>query len=259
MAQARASFRAVAIGALTLAAAACAAITPLDESLGAGVINRDPATDVYGLTVSGGIVRSAAPSSNKGSGMRVVFWRKADAATTDQESCATWSAKNHQQQPGIALRVHEVRNGVRAITITKNVWLTAYSVVNVHVMDSTSATEPFVKIAGQDLPGLRNSADLTDVKPYPWRSCAQVVGSTVSLKVWPAAQAEPAWDDPNYGYSVDLPAGWGAAGRPGFYIGHLPPGRSLDHSDLAVSDLATTRTAEPTTTPRSPTHILLAP
>jgi hypothetical protein len=120
-------------------------------------------------------------------------------------------------------------------------------------------SEPFVQIAGQDLPGLRNSDFLNDVKPYPWRSCARVVGSTVSLKVWPTTVPEPAWNDPNYGYSVQLPAGWGDAGRPGSYIGHLPPGGSLDHRDLVVSDLTTTRTAERTTTPRSPTHILRAP
>ncbi len=259
MSKARAGSRAVAVGAVLLAAVACEAITPLDESLGASVITREPAADVYGLTVSGGVVTAAAPSSNTGTGMRVVFWRKADAATTDQGSCATWTAADHNQQPGIALRAHEIDKGVRVITVTKNVWFDAYSIFNVHVMDSNNEAEPYVQIAGQDLAGLRNSPDVTDVKPYPWRSCARVVGSTVSLKVWPTGEPEPAWNDPSYGYSVTLPAGWGDAGRPGSYIGHLPPGGSLEYSDLAVSDLSISSGAERTMTPLLPTHTVRAP
>lgn len=265
MAKLRVGYRAVAISAALFAAVACDAITPLDASLGASVITREPPDDIYGLTVSDGVVTAAAPSSNTGGNMRVVFWRAADAATTDQESCATWTAADQNQQPGIALRAHQIDTGVRVITVTKNVWLAGYSIFNVHVMDSNNALEPYVQIGGQDLAGLRNSPFLYDVKPYPWRSCARVVGSILSLKVWPTAEPEPAWNDPSYGYSVTLPDGWGDPGRPGSYIGHLPPGGSLQHSDLTVSDLTITsaaaprRRSEPTTSPLAPTHILRAP
>lgn len=260
---------AVIVTALLAVAAACnSGVDPLDPSLGAAVITRESPEEAYGLTVANDVVTAAARSSNTGSNMRVVFWRKSDPVSTDQESCATWSAADHDQQPGIALRAHDVAGGTQVITMTKNIWFSAWSIFNVHVMDSSNPDEPFVQIAGSDLPGLRLSESYNDVKPYPWRGCARVVGTTVSLKVWPVNEPEPAWDDPNYGYSVTLPAEWGVTtGRAGFYASHLRPGASLDYSDVAITNLddpaPSTAAAEslsaPTAPPLEPTHILRAP
>lgn len=264
---ARRHWRGLVAAVLLAVAAACdTGIDSLDPSLGAAVITREP-NDGYSITATNGTVRATARTTNPSSNMRVVFWRLADGTSIDQESCATWSAGNHDQQPGIALRARDVPGGTQVITVTKNVWFHAWSIFNVHVMDSSNPDEPFVQIAGGDLPGLRLSESYNDVKPYPWRACARVVGLTVSLKVWPLSEPEPAWDDPNYGYSVTLPFTWEVnSGRPGSYVGHLRPGASMDYSDLAVTHRnagASARVAEslsePTTPPRQPTHILRAP
>lgn len=255
---------------LVVVAAACnSGVEPLDASLGAAVITRESETEAYGLSVApDGVVTATAHTTNTGANMRVVFWRHADGSSANQESCATWSAVDHDQQPGLALRAHDVAGGTRAITITKNIWFNGYSIVNVHVMDSSRPDQPFVQIAGQDLPALRRSASFNDVKPYPWRACARVVGSTISVKVWPVDQPEPAWDDLDHGYSVTLPASWGiTSGRPGHYAGHLRAGASLHYSDLVATNLdnplrsraAAETLAEPTPPPLEPTHIVRAP
>ncbi len=256
---------ALAVGLLAIVAA-CGGIRPLDPSLGARVITQEPPNDTYGLTVSNDVITATAPGDNTGNNIRVVFWRNADAASTNQESCMTWNAPDQVQQPGIALRAHDFNGGTRVISITKNVWLGGYWIFNVHVMDTTNPDVPLLWIAGRDLWGLRNGPEPTDLKPYPWRGCGRVVGTTVSLKVWPTAEAEPAWDDPNYGYSVTLPDGWDAPGEPGAYIGHLFPGGSATFSELVVTDLGGISTSsaaalglEPTTEPLAPTHIPLGP
>jgi hypothetical protein len=268
--RARLSARAAAAlgAALLVVAAACdSGVDPIDPSLSAAVITRD-GTDVYGLTVTDEITTAAARSTNQGGNTRVVFWRNADPVSTDQEVCTTWTAADQDQQPGLALRAHAVDGGTQVITVTKNIWLIGYSIFNVHVMDSSNPDEPFVRIASQDLPGLRNSSAFYDVKPYPWRACARAVGTTISLKVWPLSEPEPAWDDPNYGYSVTLGPEWEVtAGNGGSYIGHLPAGATIGYSDHVVTNLdapsaspaAAEALAEPTVPPDEPTHVLSAP
>jgi hypothetical protein len=263
--------RAVVAALLVTLAAACNGFDPLDPSLSAVMITRDPPEDVYGLTVNeAGVITASAPSTNTGGNNRAVFWRNADPVSTDQESCATWTAADQGQQPGIALRAHDVAGGTQVITVTKNVWFYGFSIFNVHVMDSSDADQPFVLIAGQDLPGMRSSESFNDVKPYPWRGCARVIGRVISLKIWPVAEPEPSWDDPSYGYSVTLPDDWEVtAGHGGSYIGHLPPGGTIYYSELTITSLdpapspaAAARAAslaEPTTPPLDPTHILRAP
>jgi hypothetical protein len=271
MGRGRRSWRATgAVALLAVLAAACnSGVDPLSPSLGAAVITRASVTEAYGVVEDGaGVVTVTARPENTDANIRVLFWRQAETVSAAQETCATWSASDHDQQPGLALRIHDVNGGTRAITVTKNVWFFAWSVFNVHVMDSSNPNAPFVQIAGQDLPGLRLSESFNDVKPYPWRACARVVGSTVSVKVWPVNEPEPAWNDPNYGYSVTLPASANVtSGRPGHYAGHVLPGRSLTYSDLVATNLdtpvrsraAAETLAEPTVPPLDPTHIVRAP
>jgi hypothetical protein len=97
--------------------------------------------------------------------------------------------------------------------------------------------------------------------------CARAVGSVVSFIVWPLADPQPAWGDPRYGGSVELPAGWDLEGRPGWYIGHLEPGDKAGFEDLTTaavsssaassSQSAGTRVAGPP--PRAATWVAEAP
>jgi hypothetical protein len=259
---------------LLLAAAACGPeVTPLDPSLGAGILTGE-AQDHYGLTVADGVVTASTPETNTGGNTRIAFWRVADPASTDQQTCATWNhARGDLYQPGAAMRVRKANGRTTAITVTNNIWYGARWAFNVHVMDS-GAQQPFRQIASFDLSeAFRTAPGAYTVWPLPWRMCARAVGDTVSFIVWPLRDPEPAWDDPRYGGSVTLPAGWGQPGIPGWYVGHLEPGDSMDFTDLATADVGqpppTTTTQpqaqadvvapEPTTPPREPTWIPRAP
>ena len=131
-----------------LIAAACGpGVSPLDKAFAAGLLTPD-GVDRYGLTLSGAQVVVAAPTSNTGGNTRVAFWRVADAASTDQETCGTWiSYGSMSRQQGAALRVRQSGGRTTAITVTNNVTWGARWGFNVHVMDSASS-EPYHKIGG---------------------------------------------------------------------------------------------------------------
>jgi hypothetical protein len=240
------------LGLVMAVLAACApSVSPLDATLGAGILTPE-VIDSYGLAVSNNLVTATAAPNNVGVNTRVAFWQLADQASSDQQSCATWvDARGNLQQPGAALRVRQVNGRTSAITITNNIFFGARWAFNVHVMDS-GASPQFHQIASFDLSSVfrPNPANL-DMPPYPWRMCARVVGSTVSFVVWPVSHAEPAWDDPRYGGSVTLPAGWGHAGMPGWYIGHLGAGDSAGFADMSTA--LVTPEPPPTTTTTSTT------
>jgi len=255
----------VAAAAVVLIAAAChPAVDPLDPSLGAGILTPD-GHDRYGLTVADGRVTAAAPASNAGSNTRVAFWRMADPATVDHQSCATWvNPRGRFHQEGAALRVRSVNGRTTAITVTNNFVYGTRWVFNVHVMDS-GAQPRFRQIGQFDL-----SQVFRPLPPFPWRMCARVQGGTVSFIVWPLTHAEPSWDDPRYGGSVRLPSGWQAAGRAGWYVGHLEPGDSVRFADLTTAEVTPQAQAsgragadavapELTTPARRPTWIPRAP
>lgn len=194
-------------------------MSPLDPAFGAGILTAD-GVDTYGITLSVRQVVVAAPTSNTGGNTRVAFWRAAETASTDQQTCGTWiSYGSRTRQQRAVLRVRQSGDRTTAITVTYNVTWGARWGFNVHVMDSAAA-EPYHKIGGFILdevfrPGGEGT---TAIPPHPWRMCARVVGSVVSFIVWPLSHPEPAWGGARYGGSVTLPSGWGLAGRAGWYI-----------------------------------------
>jgi hypothetical protein len=265
---------AVAAACLLVLAACGPGWSPIDPAYGGAFVTTE-GTDVYGMTVSNGLVTVYAPTSNTGSNTRALFWQAATADSADQETCATWRDNTgDSRQQGAALRVRSTPDRTTAITVTNNILYGARWGFNIHVMDTAAAT-PIYKIGGVILEEVFRPGGSTsnDVEPLPWRMCARVVGSVVSFIVWPLSHPEPAWDDPRYGTSVTLPAGWDAPGRPGWYIGHLSPGESVGYDLLTTAVIGTTAQAgvsstsasggvvgpEPTLPPRAPTWVPDAP
>lgn len=226
--------RAVLALATLLAALAGCIISPLDPSLGAGIITYDGA-DRYGITVSGGTTTASAPASNTGGNLRVAFWRQADPASANQQSCATFHAPDLENQPGIALRINTTGSATRAITVTKNIVFGLHGTFNVHVMD-TAASPQFTQI-GQFALWDTFGAPGGGWRPYPWRMCARVSNNQLDFIVWPTSQPQPAWGDPAYGGRVTVPSNFLGPGRPGFYVGHLQPGASLGYTSLSTQPL----------------------
>lgn len=190
-----------------------------------GTITRD-GSDRYEFVDKGAGLRVTAPSSNRGSNLRVVAVKNSTATSADQTSCVTWDGPvSSKIQPGIVLRAQLEADRTRAIMVTNNIWVGARPVMNVHLAD-TNASPAYTQIAALNLSG--GLGPYQDLNPLPWRFCARVAGSTVTVKAWsiPAHPAEPSWTDPTYTAAVRLPTGAVSTGKPGVYLGHLMPGET---------------------------------
>jgi hypothetical protein len=167
-----------------------------------------------------------------GGNLRDLFWPSDSPTVADSESCAIWSAATDQYlQQGAALRIVRSGSHIRAVTVTKNIFLGGVWIFNFHVWDSTQSPA-FTQFGATDLHALLVHNGV--VTPLPWHFCARVIGNTVEFKVWTGAEGEPAWGDPSHGGHATLPAGWTAPGASGWYIGHLHPHDSATFTDLTT-------------------------
>jgi hypothetical protein len=209
-------------------------VAPIDSSLSAGVLTHDPG-DKFSLTIgSTGKIKAAAYATNTGANTRVAWWRIADPALADEESCATWKAQTQNiDQEGAALRLEPVTGGYKLITVTKNVYLGNEWVFNVHVWDTSNTVTPYTLIAQFKLKSVFKASSGQPLA-LPWSICAKAVGTTVSFIVWPSSQTPPTWGDPAYGGSVTLPSGYDYAGEAGWYFGHLQPGDHIAYSGIGT-------------------------
>ena len=218
--------------------AGCNEIAPLDPTLHAAFLTVDPDDD-FGVTVEGDLTRVTAAATNTSTNTRLVVWRAGAPVTADQRSCVSWAEEDtttgHHLQQGVALRIRSEAGRTRAVVVTKNMWSSGFWTYDVHVMDS-AADQPFVRLGRVDMIDVVVRSGV--LAPAPWRLCAQVVGDTVTVKLWPADVAEPPWGDGVHGGSIALPPGWGAPGVAGWYAGHLGPGQALDLLDPRIVPLS---------------------
>lgn len=182
------------------------------------------ANDRYLIAGDSHFTTATAPLLNTAGNTRVVLVHPGGPSTVDQAICTTITgATAPQAQQGVVLRF----DGTHAITVTKNIYGGQYTTVNVHQWD-LSLPDPggrFTYAGGWNLPGIGHPGP---VAAFPWRMCAGAAGSTVSFKVWPVSRPEPADGDPCCTGSLPL-AVW--PGRPGVYIGHIPPGHTSAYTD----------------------------
>lgn len=222
-----------------LALSACAAPPPPVPPPGFAqhVLTRD-AADVTTITHRGGTARVTAPGTNVGANSRTIFHRTGDPVSHDHTSCVTARHSGLPVQEGVALRVRTRDGRTRALTAMKNIWANVDWMYNVHTWD-TARSKPYEQVSGHDM------AAALRVGTGPRRLCARVVGEVLQFKVWRTSIAEPSWSDPVHTRSVRLPKGWTDAGRPGWYIGHVPPG---GWAELDLSVPTPPPPTQPTTT-----------
>lgn len=222
---------------LVLVAAACEKVRvqtygPTNTSSSNQAVLTPDGPDNYRF-VSAPANTAAASIDSAGGNLRQLFWPADNPVLADTESCAIWGAETGPLvQQGAALRIVQNGSRIRAITVTKNIYFNATWIFNFHVWD-TAQSPAFTPIGATNLSSLLVHAGV--VTPLPWRFCARAIGSKLEFKVWPVAEPlEPAWGDPSHGGSVQLPAGWSAPGRAGWYIGHIQPGNTAVFTDLAT-------------------------
>jgi hypothetical protein len=155
--------------------------------------------------------------------------------TRDQISCATWARQSSWRvQPGLAVRVVDRAGRVRAVTLTKNIVWGVQTVMNLLTWDTARRGRTWRAVAQFDLARVLLTPRRRLV-PLPWRACLRVQDRRVSIKVWPLGRVDrPAWSDRAYARHARLPRGFRYAGRPGWYVGHVPDGGFLAYRGLRV-------------------------
>lgn len=170
--------------------------------------------------------------------IREVFWPAGTPFQLDHDVCMTWNdpatvADRPYPQPGLALRIAPSgpgSSGVRAVTITQNVFGGAISIVWVDVWDSAYGTMP-TGVAKFDVGPIVAVGEGT-MAPT-WRVCGRVRGAKVAIKVW-VDGPEPSWSDPTHVFTTTIPDEWVQPGYAGGYIGHLHAGGAAAFSDIEV-------------------------
>lgn len=221
----------------TLAATACLPPPEPPPGWNQTFITRDGADVTDIRDAGGGRMQVTAPRSNVGSDSRSFFWLKNAPTSGDHVSCATTTHSGLPVQEGVALRLAPSTNGqgTRGITVQKNIAYNVDWTYNVHTWDTSrpgraghigSSIDLVAQFQMHEaIPDARTPAN-------PRRLCARVIGDVVEFKVWGANRPEPEWGDPTHSRKVKLPAGWTYPGKPGLYIGHVPPGGNAVFSNL---------------------------
>ncbi len=192
----------------------------------------------------------ATPGLPSDGNVREVFWSDSAQWYANQQSCITWQtvadpAGSGPLQPGLAMRIGPSwadNTGIKAVTITQNIWYAGFWLFNVHIWDSKDTAHPFTLIRTFDLSSIVGKITVVNghinstMVPTPWHICARTLGRQLSFMLWTGDNPQPSWNDPSRVYTTTLPAGWDQPGYSGGYIGHLRPGQG---------ELFTGQSAEP--------------
>jgi len=236
----RARRRAAFVTALSLACvlSACGTQSPVDSAAAlpgvpACADQPTPSCGVYTYSnPRAGTVVVVAPAS-AAPNTREFFWSPTGPTRPDLTVCATFVDGGGLDQQGIVLRLHRLSDGrMSAISVTRNVWLSAFDVFNFHVWNTGSDPNgSLTQFASSTVPWLPVAPAL-----YPLHMCARTLEATntVQFVVWTAGQTRPEWGSAGHGGQATIPPGAPASGRGGWFAGHLRPGTRMTYGDLTV-------------------------
>jgi len=187
---------------------------------------------------SPGTVVVTAPHSSAANN-REFFWSPSSPIGTDLTVCATFISGQGLDQQGVVLRLNAFPDGrVSGITVTRNVWMGAFDVFNYHLWNSEAdPRNPFTMFGSTIVSHLPVGPAL-----YPLNMCARTVTTSnrVQFVVWTRGQAIPVWGNTLQGGEAAIPVGAPAAGRGGWFAGHLRPGTSMTYANLSVDGVIQT-------------------
>ncbi len=231
---------ALTIGAVLVSASAgCASSAPRIESASAqsgastciSRVTPDCAEYTYASPRPGTVIVTA-PRSSAGNN-REFFWSPTGPSRPDVTVCATFATGQGFDQQGVVLRLRLLAHGrVSGITVTRNVWASAFDVFNYHVWNTLADPQnPFTQFGSTVIRALPVAPEV-----YPLHLCARTVTASdvVQFVVWTAGQPKPPWGSASQGGQATIPTDAPASGRGGWFAGHLKPGTSMTYDDLTV-------------------------
>jgi len=165
---------------------------------------------------------------------RELFSKPGSTRSQDQTTCATWRSQTKPSiQQGLAVRIRESRQRLRAVTVLKNTWANFFWVFNILTWDTRRRGDPWRTIEQFDMSDVVSKDG--QLLPFPWRVCLRSQGRTAAFKVWlPTSEPEPSWSDDTHVRETRLPLRFVMRGVPGWYIGHLPAGEETIYSGLGL-------------------------
>jgi hypothetical protein len=221
-------------GALILAPATSMPAAPADSPAPRAVQRSVLTSDgpAYRYRYDGDRLVVRASRGDREPNRREVVVDRREPVSRGQLSCATWTRQSDWRvQPGLAVRVVDTGGRVRAVTLTKNIAFGIQTVVNLLTWDTARRGDPWRVLRQYDVASVvvRDGRLL----PLPWRVCLRVEGRRLSFKIWPLGRVDrPGWDQRRYVRHGRLPRSFDIAGRPGWYVGHVPGGGSAVYRDL---------------------------
>jgi hypothetical protein len=201
-------------------------VTPAGAAVKAAVT---PDGHPYRFVVDGSTVIVTA-SKHSGSDEREFFWDRKSPVEADSTVCATFASGGGLDQQGVVLRLTDAAGVITGITVTRNVFAYDFQTFNFHIWD-TATSPPYTQFGSVTISALPYAP-----ATYPLNLCARTVSAAdeVELVVWTAGMTQPAWGDPTWGGGATIPAGAPAAGRGGFFVGHVRPGMPTTFTNLSV-------------------------
>jgi len=194
-------------------------------------VTPDCAEYTYSSPRPGTVVVTAPRSS--ASNNREFFWSAGGPSRPDLTVCATFVSGAGFDQQGVVLRLNVLAGGrVSGVTVTRNVWMSAFDVFNYHVWNTLAdPAQPFTQFGSTVVRALPIAPSV-----YPLHLCARTVTATdtVQFVVWTAGQSRPPWGSTVQGGQATIPPGAPASGQGGWFAGHLLPGTSMAYGDLTV-------------------------
>lgn len=170
-----------------------------------------------------------------------------DASTMDKATKILDSRETFHL-PGVALRVQPGADGkpTRSITVSQSVYygmVWTFDVVGVQSYAEGTGASASTKYLGQldfgDVLGRASvegaTLESTSLVPPPWHLCAKVVGTTLSVMVWPSDTQKPSWDDDTHVREAKLSRYEVYPGYAGGYVRGLSPGFSSEFVGLSVT------------------------
>lgn len=172
----------------------------------------------------------------------IAFWPTGSSPIDDSTVTSIIESEGNPARQGHVHRVVQAGNRLTGIAVIKDITGGASWRFGVYLFDSAQALQPLPLLQiGSTATFPLLQADQFNAKPYPWVMKTRLIGDELTVKVWPEAEAEPAWTDTTNTATFTIapvapgPYQTSISGLSGWLAGGLTPGSSTSFTGLSVT------------------------